>query len=150
MHMFCSAWNIVPPCGCRLRSLSWVCWIVLFVVRKGCVRVSFVVYGRRFITEWTTQWMGIFIILLQPVVILELWWSRAVELINLVGRFYLLLCVCEICWGRACFVVAPWARLRALWTSAYWGLSLIFYLYSVSFCGSIFSLVSLFWNRSGL
>ena len=62
IHMSCLAWSIVPPCGGRLRSLSWVCWIVLFAVRKGCVRVNFVVWGTderlfsctcsiRFITE---------------------------------------------------------------------------------------------------
>ena len=72
MHMFCQAWSIVPPCGCRRRSLIWVCWIELFAVRKGCVR-DFVVCGTekssvpqtkqtqvpcvcsiKFITEWTT------------------------------------------------------------------------------------------------
>ena len=31
--------SIVPPCGCRLPSIIWVCWIVLFAVRKGFVRV---------------------------------------------------------------------------------------------------------------
>ena len=34
-RMFCPAWTIVPPCVCRLRNLIWVCWIVLFAVRKG-------------------------------------------------------------------------------------------------------------------
>ena len=57
-------------CGCRRLSLIWVCWIVLFAVRKDCMRMSFVVWGTegwsvpcvcciRFITEWTTIWMGI-------------------------------------------------------------------------------------------
>ena len=41
MHMFRPTWSIVHPCGCRLRSLIWVCLIV-FAVRKDCVRlVSF-------------------------------------------------------------------------------------------------------------
>ena len=55
---FCPAGRIVPPC------LIWVIWIVFFVMRKGCVRVNFVVWdtkGRsvpcvcsiRSFTEWT-------------------------------------------------------------------------------------------------
>ena len=28
-------------CGCRLKSLIWVCWIVLFAVLEGCVRMNF-------------------------------------------------------------------------------------------------------------
>ena len=50
------------PCGCSRHSFIWVCWIVLFVVRKGCVSVSSVVWetegrlvlcvcSRRFIIE---------------------------------------------------------------------------------------------------
>ena len=31
MHMFCPPWSIVPSCGCRLRSLIWLCWIMLFI-----------------------------------------------------------------------------------------------------------------------
>ena len=65
MYMFCPAWSIVHSCGCRRRSLIWVCWIVLFAVRKGCESVSFVVWGTEervlpcgcsmaFIVEWTT------------------------------------------------------------------------------------------------
>ena len=64
MHMFCSIWSIGPPCGCRLRNLIWVYWIVLFAVRKSC-EVNFVFWGTegrlvscvcfmRFITERTT------------------------------------------------------------------------------------------------
>ena len=37
-----AAWSVGPPCGYRLRRLIWICWIVLFAVRKGCVRVSLV------------------------------------------------------------------------------------------------------------
>ena len=76
MHMFCSAWSIVPPCGCCRRGLIWVCWIILFAVRKDCVKVSFVVWGTggrsvpcvysiRFITEQITLWISIWVILLQ-------------------------------------------------------------------------------------
>ena len=43
LRMFGLAWSIVPPCRCHRQSLIWVYWIVLFAVRKGCVRVSFVV-----------------------------------------------------------------------------------------------------------
>ena len=45
MHMFCSAWSIVPPCECRRLSFIWICLMVLFAVRRGCVRVSFIVWG---------------------------------------------------------------------------------------------------------
>ena len=66
----CSAESIMPPCGCRRRSLIWVRWIVLFAVRRGCARVSFVAWGTegrlvsfvcsmRFVTEWTTLSMSI-------------------------------------------------------------------------------------------
>ena len=59
------AYSIVPPCGRCRWSLVWCCWIVLFTVRKGCMRVSFVVWGTegrlvpcvcsmKFITEGTT------------------------------------------------------------------------------------------------
>ena len=65
MCIFCPAWSIVPPYGFRRRNLICVCWIVLFAVRKGSVRVSFVAYGTEgrlapcvcsisLITEWTT------------------------------------------------------------------------------------------------
>ena len=37
------AWSIVVLCGCRRGSLILVCRIVLFAVRKGCTRMSFVV-----------------------------------------------------------------------------------------------------------
>ena len=47
MHMFCLPCSIVPPCECSRRSLIWGCWIVLFAVRKGWVRASFVVWGHR-------------------------------------------------------------------------------------------------------
>ena len=43
MPMFCPAWSIVISCGCRRRSLICVCWIALFALRIGYVRVSFVV-----------------------------------------------------------------------------------------------------------
>ena len=45
MHMFCSTWSIVPPYEFRLRSFMRECWIVLPTVRKGYVRVNFVVWG---------------------------------------------------------------------------------------------------------
>ena len=89
-------------------------------------------------------------IILLPLVILELqllcvsylWGISAEELINSVGRFCLLLCVCITCYHRACLVVASWALLRVLWTCACWGLRLIFPLFiSVSFCCSIALLV---------
>ena len=41
-YICCSALSIQPSCECRRRSLIWVCWIVLFPVRKGCARVIFV------------------------------------------------------------------------------------------------------------
>ena len=47
MHMFCQAGSNMPPSECRRWSLIWVCLIVLFVVRKGCLRVSFVVWGTK-------------------------------------------------------------------------------------------------------
>ena len=47
MHMFCSAWSIVPPCGCRRRSLIWICWIVLFTVRKSYVKAQLCCLGYR-------------------------------------------------------------------------------------------------------
>ena len=68
MHMFFPAWSIVPPCGNRRRSLIWVCWIALFAVRKGCVKVSFVVWKKgqclcvwsiRYIIEWAAyKWVS--------------------------------------------------------------------------------------------
>ena len=44
-HLFCKAWSIVPPCGCPLWSLIWICWTMLFAVRKDYVKVYFVVWG---------------------------------------------------------------------------------------------------------
>ena len=38
-----SAWSIVPPFRCGRQSLVWVCWTVLFAVRNGGVKLSFVV-----------------------------------------------------------------------------------------------------------
>ena len=35
------------PCGCRLRNLIWICWIMLFTVRIHCVRVNFVVVPKK-------------------------------------------------------------------------------------------------------
>ena len=37
MHMYCSAWSFVPPCEFRLIR-GW--WLVLFAMRKDCVRVN--------------------------------------------------------------------------------------------------------------
>ena len=51
------------------------------------------------------------------------------KLINSVGRFCLLLRLCETCCHWACLVVALWALLRTLWTCTYWELSLILFLY---------------------
>ena len=45
MHMVCPVWSIAPPCGYRRWSLILICLIVLFTVRKGCVRASFVILG---------------------------------------------------------------------------------------------------------
>ena len=86
VHRFCPAWSIVFPCRCRRRSLIWVCWIVLFALRKGCVRVSFVVCGTegrllscvcslKFITERTTLCMSICILLFQLILVSEAVWD---------------------------------------------------------------------------
>ena len=32
------------PCGCRL---IWICWLVLFAVRRGCEKASFVVWSTK-------------------------------------------------------------------------------------------------------
>ena len=45
MHIFCLIWIIVSWCGCRLRSLIYVCWVMLSAVWKDCVRVNFVFWG---------------------------------------------------------------------------------------------------------
>ena len=45
VHMRYPPWSTVLPWGCHRCSLIWVCWIVLFIVRKDCVRLSFVVWG---------------------------------------------------------------------------------------------------------
>ena len=76
--------------------------------------------------------------------------SRAAELINSVSRFCRLLCVCGTCCRRSCLVVTPWSLLRALWTCAYWGITLLFLFISAFFCCSMACLVSWFWDRSGL
>ena len=76
------AWSIMHPCGCRLQSLICICWMVLYAIWIGRVKVIFVIWGTegrsvpcvcsiKFITEWTTLRMSICIILLQ-IVILEL------------------------------------------------------------------------------
>ena len=39
MHMFCSAWSIVPSYGYRQLCFNWACWAVLFSVWKGCFMV---------------------------------------------------------------------------------------------------------------
>ena len=83
MRMFCPAWSIVSLCRYRRWSPILGFWVVLFAVRTGRMRASFVVWGTewrlvscvcsmRFITEWTTLWMTIWIILLQ-LVMLKLW-----------------------------------------------------------------------------
>ena len=80
MNMFYLAWSIVPPCGYRLLSFIWFCWIALFAVRKGCVRVNFVdgatesksmpcVYSMKIIIKRITLCMSIYIILLHFVIL---------------------------------------------------------------------------------
>ena len=76
IHMSCPARSIVPSCRCRLPNLIWVCWRVLFAVRKYSVRVNFVIWDteRRsgpcvcsiiFIIDRTFLCMSICIIVLQ-------------------------------------------------------------------------------------
>ena len=151
---------ILKYCAFLLMSseeFAWVCWILLFAVRKGCVRVSFVAWSTeesQYLVfalwdlsqsgppyEWLSVyvWLQLEILELQLLWASQLWWSRAAKLINLVGRLWLLLYICRACCRHACLVGRTWALFRAIWTE---DLSLFFVFISVSVCCYIACLVS--------
>ena len=146
----------MPPCGCRLRSLICVYWIVLFAVRKDCVRVNFVVWGTegtsvpcvcliRFITQRIPlhEYLHYFVA------------TRNTRASSALGELALVIHRCRtdlfslsflpatvrrwnLLW-RVCLVTAPLALLRAVWTCANIRLSLIFFV-------SLFKSLALFYS----
>ena len=112
-----------------IKSLIWVkCWIVLFALHKGCVRMRFVV--------WFTEEISETLCLLYEIYhrvdhILKEYLNHYVAARNTrtsaaLGELALEIPRCKTDQFSRSFL--PAALLRALWTCAYWGLSVIFFI----------------------